>query len=82
MLEDPAKAAAVKRLSEIAGRIGCTPAQLAIAFCLDNRNVSTVITGATSMAQLEENLGALHVHAKAGAEVFEELRALSASVAE
>ncbi len=82
VLQDPQKAAAMMRLSEIAARIGCTPSQLAIAFCLDNRNVSTVITGATSMAQLEENLGALQVHAKAGSEVFEELRALTRSIAE
>ncbi len=81
ILQDPAKAEAVKRLSEIAARIGCTPAQLAIAFCLDNRNVTTVITGATSLAQLEDNLGALKVHASAGQEVFAELRALTASIA-
>lgn len=81
ILQDPAKAEAVKRLSEIATRIGCTPAQLAIAFCLDNRNVTTVITGATSLAQLEDNLGALKVHASAGQEVFAELRALTASIA-
>ena len=82
ILQDPAKAEAVKRLSEIAARIGCTPAQLAIAFCLDNRNISTVITGATSMAQLEDNLGAIKVHANAGQEVFAELRALTASIAD
>ncbi|MDA8103561.1 MAG: aldo/keto reductase [Nitrospiraceae bacterium] len=81
ILQDPAKAEAVKRLSEIAAGIGCTAAQLAIAFCLDNRNVSTVITGATSLAQLEDNLGALKVHAAAGQEVFAELRALTASIA-
>ena len=81
ILQDSAKAEAVKRLSEIAAGIGCTAAQLAIAFCLDNRNVSTVITGATSLAQLEDNLGALKVHAAAGQEVFAELRALTASIA-
>jgi aryl-alcohol dehydrogenase-like predicted oxidoreductase len=34
-------------------------AQLAIAWCLRNQNVSTVILGASSLTQLDENLGAL-----------------------
>ena len=34
-------------------------AQLAIAWCTSNKNVSTVILGATSIKQLEENLKAL-----------------------
>ena len=40
---------------------GLVPSQLAIAWCVSNPNVSTVITGATRMSQLEENLGALAV---------------------
>ena len=36
-----------------------SPAQLAIAWCLKNPNVSTVILGASNRAQLEENLGAM-----------------------
>lgn len=47
---------AVKDLSIIAGDIGCSLAQLAIAWCLMNQNVSTVILGATNTKQLEENL--------------------------
>ena len=39
--------------------LGCSMAQLAIAWCLKNPNVSTVLLGATSPEQLEENLGAL-----------------------
>ena len=44
--------------------IGCSMAQLAIAWCLKNPNVSTVLLGATSPKQLQENLGALGVAQK------------------
>ena len=51
--------AKVKRLSAIAAELKITPAQLAIAWCLKNPHVSTVILGATSTTQLEENLAAI-----------------------
>jgi aryl-alcohol dehydrogenase-like predicted oxidoreductase len=50
----------VKKLGSIAQSIGCSVAQLAIAWCLKNSNVSTVILGATSLGQLDENLEALN----------------------
>ena len=37
----------------------CSPAQLAIAWCLKNPNVSTVILGASRLEQLQENLKAV-----------------------
>ena len=45
-------------LAELAGELGLTPAQLGIAWCLKNPNVSTVILGATKVSQLIENLEA------------------------
>jgi voltage-dependent potassium channel beta subunit len=51
----------VRKLEPIARAAGCTRSQLAIAWCLGQPGVSSVITGATSTAQLEENLGALRV---------------------
>ncbi|HXW95306.1 MAG TPA: aldo/keto reductase [Nitrososphaerales archaeon] len=51
----------VKRLEQIAKDLNCTMAQLAVAWCARNENVSTVITGATSGKQVEENMGALDV---------------------
>lgn len=45
----------------IADELGCTPAQLAIAWCLGNPRVSSVILGASRVEQLRENLGALAV---------------------
>lgn len=53
--------AKVKKLEPIAKELGCTRAQLAIAWCLANPHVSTVITGATRPEQVHENLKALAV---------------------
>uniref|UniRef100_K3X6F4 NADP-dependent oxidoreductase domain-containing protein n=1 Tax=Globisporangium ultimum (strain ATCC 200006 / CBS 805.95 / DAOM BR144) TaxID=431595 RepID=K3X6F4_GLOUD len=53
--EDAAKADELKPIAE---EIGCSLSQLAIAWCASNPNVSTVMLGASSMRQLEENLRA------------------------
>ena len=44
-----------------AAELGVAPATLAIAWCLRNRHVSSVILGASAVAQLEQNLQALAV---------------------
>ena len=46
----------VKRLGKGAERLGVSLAQLSLAWCLKNKNVSTVILGATNTKQLDENL--------------------------
>ena len=51
----------VRRVLEIADGLGCTPAQLAIAWCAKNPRVSTVITGASRVEQVHDNMGALDV---------------------
>ena len=51
----------VDRLPPIAERVGCTVPQLAIAWLLRRDAVSSVITGATSPAQVEENEAACGV---------------------
>jgi voltage-dependent potassium channel beta subunit len=48
----------VRQLTGLAQDIGATTAQLAIAFLLRRKDVSSVITGATSPEQLDENLAA------------------------
>ncbi len=60
-LTDARANATVDRLEPIAQRLGCSLAQLAIAFCLANQRVSSVILGASRPSQLEENLAALTV---------------------
>jgi len=51
----------VRRLKSIADDIGCTLAQLALAWAASNPNVSTVITGASRVEQVHENMEALEV---------------------
>jgi aryl-alcohol dehydrogenase-like predicted oxidoreductase len=71
---------AVKQLKPIADHLGCTRAQLALAWCMKNRRVSTVITGATRAEQMKENLGALSVAAKLDDGVMREIDAVLARV--
>ena len=51
----------VAQLKPIADELGTSLSKLAIAWCLLNPNVSTVILGASRLEQLEENLAALEV---------------------
>jgi aryl-alcohol dehydrogenase-like predicted oxidoreductase len=53
-----------RAIEPIAAELGCTMAQLAIAWCAANPNVSTVILGATKLTQLQDTLGAVDVVAK------------------
>jgi voltage-dependent potassium channel beta subunit len=60
-LTDAGKNEAVRAMTAVADRLGCSLAQLALAWCASNPRVSTVITGASRPEQVEENLGALDV---------------------
>jgi voltage-dependent potassium channel beta subunit len=60
-LRDEESLAKVERLRPIAEQLDCTLAQLAIAWCSKNPNVSTVITGASRPSQVGENFAALDV---------------------
>ncbi len=51
----------VRKFVDVAKEYRCTPAQLAIAWCLKNPHVSTVITGATTVEQVQENMKAMSV---------------------
>lgn len=51
----------VQQLSAIAGDLNMSLAQLAIAWCLKNQHVSSVILGATNVQQITENLKAAHL---------------------
>src|SRR6185436_17944052 len=52
---------AVRQLSKVADDLGTTMPRLAIAWCLKNPNVSTVITGASKVSQVTENMEAIKV---------------------
>ncbi|WP_374681586.1 aldo/keto reductase [Accumulibacter sp.] len=58
-------APAVAAYAELARRHGLTPSQLALAFVYSRWFSASTIIGATSIAQLDENLGALAVHLSA-----------------
>jgi voltage-dependent potassium channel beta subunit len=66
----------VKQMMPIAADLGCSMAQLAIAWCLKNPNVSTVITGASRREQVLENMKALEVADKLTDEVMERIEAI------
>ncbi len=51
----------VRQMTKIADELGCTMAQLALAWCLKNENVSTVITGASKAEQVVQNMAAIDV---------------------
>jgi len=72
-LTDPVKNAVVGELAGVARDLGCTLAQLALAWCLQNPRVSSVITGATGVAQIAENMKALEVAPKLSADVLARL---------
>ncbi|WP_355587505.1 aldo/keto reductase [Xanthomonas cannabis] len=59
----------------LAADLGHAPARLAIAWCLRNPHVSSVILGASRVAQLKENLGALETLAQMDADGWERVDA-------
>ncbi len=69
-LVDPDANAKVERLAAVAADLDCTLAQLAIAWCARNPHVSSVITGASRVEQLRDNLGAVDVIARLDDEVM------------
>jgi aryl-alcohol dehydrogenase-like predicted oxidoreductase len=63
----------VRKLEPIAQGMGVPLAQLAIAWCLKNPNVSTVITGASRAEQVTENMKALDVVPQLTPDVMEQI---------
>lgn len=74
-LMNPAKLDQVRALEPIAAELNCSLSQLAIAWCAKNPNVSTVITGASRVSQVEENMGALTVLPKLTPEMMARIEA-------
>ena len=61
--------ARVRDLKVIADELGCSLAQLSLAWCTKNPHVTTVITGASRASQVRENMVALDVAARLDADV-------------
>ncbi|RTL15471.1 MAG: aldo/keto reductase [Burkholderiales bacterium] len=80
-LQDKARNDAVGELIEIARELGCSMAQLAIAWANRNPRVSTVILGASRIEQLHDNLGALAVTPRLTAELLARIDAVTRPLA-
>jgi voltage-dependent potassium channel beta subunit len=73
---DTNKNSIVGKLGNVADELGCSLAQLALAWILTNPNVSTVITGASRVEQIGENMKAQDVAAKITAEIKKRIEAI------
>uniref|UniRef100_A0A3Q3X9P0 Voltage-gated potassium channel subunit beta-1 n=1 Tax=Mola mola TaxID=94237 RepID=A0A3Q3X9P0_MOLML len=74
MSEDGRKQhAKLKELAHIAEKLSCSLPQLAIAWCLRNEGVSSVLLGSSNPSQLTENLGAIQVIPKMTAGIASEV---------
>ena len=81
-LTDDAKNSAVKQLEVIADELGCSVGQLAIAWVAHNPHVSTVITGASKLEQLKDNLAALDVIARLSPDVMAQIDGITKPLAD
>ena len=66
----------VRRLRAVADELGLSTAQLALAWCLKNSNVSSVITGASSPGQVVENMKAGEASGRLTPEVMDGIEAI------
>ena len=81
-LTDAKKNAAVAQLAPMAADLGGSLAQLAIAWVTKNPRVSSVITGASKLSQLQHNLGALALADKLTPELMARIDAITAPLAD
>lgn len=71
-----AKLEKVKKLAPIADDLGISMPQLALAWCLKNEDVSTVITGASSVEQVEQNMKTMDILPKIDQEIMENIEGI------
>ena len=60
----------IKKLNQLANELDISLAKLALCWCLKNKNVSTVILGASKPVQLSENLETIHVYSRLKEDVW------------
>lgn len=75
-LTDTKKLTIVSELGSVARDLGCSLAQLSLAWCLKNPNVSSVITGASRASQVHENMAALGVVASLTDDVMQRIESI------
>jgi voltage-dependent potassium channel beta subunit len=66
----------VRELTALAGELGTNMSRLALAWCLKNPNVSTVITGASKVEQVHDNMQSLEVAGQLTDDVMEKIEAI------
>lgn len=72
-VQDEKKLAVTRQLAEVADDLGVSLAQMSLAWLLKNPNVSTVITGASKLSQIEENIKAIEVKDQLTDDVMERI---------
>jgi len=72
-VQDEKKLAVTRQLAQVADDLGVTMAQMSLAWVLKNPHVSTVITGASKLSQLEENLKATEIKEQLTDDVMERI---------
>ncbi len=73
---------AVRQLGKVADDLGTTMSRMAIAWCLKNPHVSTVITGASKVEQVKENMEAIKVLPQLTDDVMQKIETITAGLAE
>jgi len=71
-----AKLEQIRQLADLGKQIGLPVHHLALLWCLNNKNVSTVILGASRKSQLADNLSALESKARLTPDVIEKIEAI------
>ena len=66
-------ASTLQGLAKIAEEVGCTQSQLALAWTLVHKDVSTCLFGATSHEQLENNLASIDVSKRMNSDILEKI---------
>ena len=81
-ITDPNKIKIVKKLTKIANELGISMTEMALAWCLKNPNVSTVITGASRVEQVRANMKAIDAVSKLSPDVMEKIAGILGKKAE
>lgn len=81
-VQDENKLAVTRKLAGVADDLGVTLAQMSLAWLLKQPHVSTVITGASKLSQLEENLKAVEIKQHLTDEVLERIAEIIQDIAE
>ena len=72
-VEDEKKLIVTRKLAKVADDLGVSMAQMSLAWILKNPNVSTVITGASKVSQVRENMKAVDIKEKMSNEVMDRI---------